>query len=184
MGASLSAASLYAIAAAAAAFLFRGGRSPQLVAWCERAGALALRALLLLVPPAAKSAFSLLDCVTVSLSAVAAASLDGAGSGSASASSSASAAGTGRPARASGAVSASVLASNSYYLCWAPGGSHAAAGAVAVATIVVVVVCVPLATLVALWTERQMRVECCGRSSDARCMRGIAVRVQTSLPCC
>jgi len=64
---------------------------------------------------------------------------------------------TGRSVRASGAVSASVLASNSYYLCWAPGGSHAAAGAVAVATIAVVVVCVPLATLVALWRERQKR---------------------------
>ena len=110
----------------------------------QTVGMIALRALLLLFPPAARNALALLNCTLVTVSATGCCSLNGC-HGSAS--------GPGcaiRPSRGS-SVAVSVLASNPYFVCWASGGAHSAAGGLSVVALVLVVGAFPLVSLWAVW---------------------------------
>lgn len=104
-------------------------------------GGVAVRAVLLLIPPAARNALALLNCAPTSLSSSGCASLDGCSSDSSSAG--------GRGST----VSVSLLASNPYYVCWATGGAHAAAGGLAAVVVLLVIIAFPLATLWAVWSR-------------------------------
>lgn len=116
------------------AVLALGARASRLL---QNAGGVAARAVLLLLPPAARNALSLLNCAPTIVPSAGCASLNGCSAGH---------------ARGRGStVSVSLLASNSYYVCWAAGGAHAAAGALAAATLVVVVAGFSLVTLWAVW---------------------------------
>ena len=129
MGAALS----LATAALGAMVLLLGFRIRGLL---PTAGGIATRAVLLLSPPAVRDALTLLRCAPVDVSSTSCASLDGCSSSIG--------------ARGS-TVTIGVLASNPYYVCWAPGASHIAAGGAAVATIVVVAIIFPLVTFLLLW---------------------------------
>lgn len=120
-----------------------GGASNTL----QTGGVVALRAVLLLFPPAAKNALALLNCVSATVSPSGCASLNGCSGGG----------GGGRDST----VSVRLLASNPFYVCWASGGTHTAAGGLAAATLIVVVIAFPLASLWAVfrWT-RQSRARC------------------------
>ena len=109
--------------------------------WLQTAGMVAARVLLLLFPPAARDALSLLNCTAASVSLTGCSSLDGCTGG-----------GSGSRGRGS-TVAVRVLVSNPYYVCWAPGAAHITAGGVAAATIVFVVVAFPAATCWAVWRE-------------------------------
>lgn len=129
MGASLSLAAVFFGAFA----LFRGLRVYGLL---TTAGGVAARAVLLLTPPAVRDALTLLRCTPVDVSSTACASLDGCSSSIGSRGST---------------VAISVLASNPFFVCWAPGASHLAAGGAAAATIAIVALAFPLVTFVLLW---------------------------------
>lgn len=110
------------------------------------AGGVAARAAILLSPPAARDALSLLNCASVALSPAGCSSLNGCSSSSSTGSRS--------------SITVRVLASNPFFVCWAPGASHAAAGGVAVAAVAVVVLAFPLVSFSALfffakWREMQ-----------------------------
>lgn len=110
----------------------------------QTAGVVAARMLLLLFAPAARNAFALLNCTTAHVSAASCSSFNGCtGSGWGS---------TGRGGGST--VKVSLMTSNPYYICWAPGAAHIAAGGLAAATLVFVVVVFPSATLWALWRLR------------------------------
>lgn len=93
--------------------------------------------MLLLLPPAARNAIALLNCAPTILSPAGCASLNGCSS-------------NGGGSRGS-TVSVSLLVSNPYYVCWATGGAHNAAGLIAVMVLVVVVASFPIAFLWAVY---------------------------------
>lgn len=97
-------------------------------------GGIAARTVLLLFPPAARNALTLLNCSPAAVSLAGCASLDGCSTSG------------GNSGRGS-LVSVRLLESNPYYACWSAGGAHIAAGGLAVATLVVVVTAFPLVTL-------------------------------------
>ena len=134
MGAALGLAVLYV------AVLALGSRANRGI---KVAGALALRALLLLFPPAARDALSLLNCNAASVSLDGCSSLNGCISGS----------GRGRGSN----VAVNVLASNPFYVCWAPGAAHFAAGALSSAALVCVVVVFPAASFYAVWQQSRVK---------------------------
>ena len=130
MGAALGLAVLYI------AVLALGSRANRGI---KVAGTLALRALLLLFPPAARDALTLLNCNAASVSLDGCSSLNGCVSGS----------GLGRSRN----VAVNVLASNPFYVCWAPGAAHFAAGALSAAALICVVVAFPVASFYAVWQQ-------------------------------
>lgn len=107
----------------------------------QTTGGAAARAVLLLYPPAARDALALLNCSPVAVSPSGCISLNGC-SGSSS---------VGSSNDRSRTVTVRVLASNPFYVCWAPGASHVTAGGLAVAVLIVVVLAFPLFSYVVLW---------------------------------
>lgn len=113
----------------------------------QATGGVASRAALLLTPPAARDALALLNCMSVVVSPAGCTSLNGCVfSGSSTRSSK---------------VDVRVLASNPFYVCWAPSASHFPAGVVAVIAVAVVVLAYPLASFAVLW--RRARFMATGR---------------------
>lgn len=78
-------------------------------------GGVAVRAVLLLFPPAARNALALLNCAQATVPLSGCASLNGCSSG-----------GGGGSGCRSSTVPVNLLASNPYYVCWATGGAHTA----------------------------------------------------------
>lgn len=113
-----------------------GATESQLHRPLALAGAVALRAALLLTPTTARVALELLNCVPATLSQAGVASLDGGSSYSGAAQKS-----------KNPSVTAVVLSSDPLYACWA--GSHKPAGALAATALFCVFLALPLATLVA-----------------------------------
>ena len=132
----------------------------------QKAGVVSVRALLLLCPPAARDALSLLNCASVTVSPAACASLDGCSTS------------TGGLGGRRSTVELRILTANPFYVCWVPGASHAAAGEIAVATLAVVVVAFPLASFYAAWlfSRQQMQPASPTASSpvDARSAKSAA----------
>ena len=108
------------------------------------AGGVAVRVVLLLIPPAARNSMALLNCASAAVSPAGCASLNGCSGGTGSN-------GDGGRGRL---VAVSLLASNPYYVCWATGGAHYGAGGLAVAALAVAVVTFPIAFLYAAYTEQ------------------------------
>ena len=127
-----------ALALLSLAVLALSGRAPRPLL---TAGGVAVRAVLLLTPPAARNAMALLNCASAAVSPAGCASLNGCSS-------------SGAESRGS-SVAVSLLASNSYYVCWAPGGAHNAAGGLAAATLAVAVVAFPIAFLWAVFQQQR-----------------------------
>lgn len=130
--------------------MLTGSRAP---ARLLTAGALIVRALLLLFSPASRDALALLYCTAIEVTSVGAASLDGGPVPAAPTST------TWRSRGIGSITSVRVLFSDPYYVCWSAGGPHLSAGALAVATLFVSVLVVPCVTLAALFPERGSRLQ-------------------------
>ena len=106
-------------------------------------GGVAVRAVLLLTPSAARNAMALLNCASATVSPAGCASLNGCSS------SRSSAGGRGS------SVAVNLLSSNPYYVCWARGGAHNAAGGLAVAALAVAAVAFPIAFFWAVYQQQR-----------------------------
>jgi hypothetical protein len=105
-----------------------------------------LTAAVLLLPMAAEASIGLMSCVSVELTAGALAPLDGGAALAAKLS-------------AKQVTIVSLLASDPFFVCWAPGGSHAPAGYLSVATFIVYVALLPIAVFVSVWRDPGTRAQ-------------------------
>jgi hypothetical protein len=105
-----------------------------------------LTAAVLLLPMAAEASMGLMSCVSVELTPGALAVLDGGAALAAK-----------RAAKEITAVR--LLSSDPYFVCWAPGGSHAPAGYLSIATFLCYVVTLPVAVFVFIWRDAGLRAQ-------------------------
>ena len=129
------------------------------------AGTVAGRVVLLLFPPAARDALALLNCTATTVSSAGCASLNGCSSSGGSASSRGL------------LVTVSVLALNNFYLCWAKGGAHAAAGGLAIATLIFVVAAFPTVSFWAVCQRARRSDKQRDRHSSGKEIPGISAVV-------
>jgi hypothetical protein len=114
------------------------------------AGRVALTVAIVLYPSVSATSATLVNCSRVYLSATGAAALDG------------GAAATAAAISAKSSVVVSVLDSNPYFVCWAGGGSHLAAGILAAIALALYVCTLPMLTLWWTWqsAHKDLRMTC------------------------
>ena len=136
-------AALASWAAAAAAFALAPRRS-----LARLAGRATLTLAVILYPTTLQHAATLVHCEAVTLATSALQSLDGGGSLLASGS------GSSGGGAAAPLVATPLLASNPFFVCWAPGGSHRPAGVLA--CVVLALYCAALPLTVLAWLRAQL----------------------------